>query len=103
MAHGSLWEDHVLIFTTEFGRPLDARNVTRQLHRLREQSGLPWLTFHGLRHGFGSLLAAQGVHPRVAMELLGHSQLSLTVDVYSHVAPELARVAAARIGEILGG
>ena len=99
---GPLWEDQDLVFCTQLGRPLDARNVTRQFHRLREQAGLPWLTFHGLRHGYASLLAAQGVNPRVAMELLGHSQLSLTLEVYTHVAPELARDAAARIDRALG-
>lgn len=99
---GDQWEDGDLVFATQHGRPLDARNVTRQLHRLRQQAGLPWLTFHGLRHGYGSLLAAQGVHPRVAMELMGHSQLSLTMEIYTHVAPELAREAAEKIDRALG-
>ena len=98
---GAAWEDHGLVFTTELGRPLDAQNVAKQLRRIREKAGLPWLNFHGLRHGFGSLLAAQGVHPRVAMELLGHSQISLTMEIYTHVAPELAREAAGKIDEIL--
>lgn len=99
---GPHWEAQDLVFCTQLGRPLDARNVTRQFHRLRETAGLPWLTFHGLRHGYASLLAAQGVNPRVAMELLGHSQLSLTMEVYTHVAPELAREAAAGIDRALG-
>ena len=51
----------------------------------------------------GSLLAAQGVHPRVAMELMGHSQLSVTMQVYTHVAPELAREAADQIDALLSG
>ena len=103
VAAGPLWDDADLVFCTRQGHPLDARNVTRHFHRLRMQVDLPWLTFHGLRHGFASLLAAQGIHPRTAMELLGHSQLSLTIDVYSHVAPELAREAAMKIGAVLGG
>lgn len=57
---------------------------------------------HGLRHGFASLLAAKGVHPRVAMELLGHSNIGLTMEIYTHVAPELAKEAAAQIDAILG-
>ena len=98
---GPLWEDRDLVFCTTIGRPLDARNVTRQFHRIREAAGLPWLTFHGLRHGFGSMLAAQGVHPRVAMELMGHSQISLTMQVYTHIAPELAKEAAGKIDAAL--
>jgi integrase len=69
---------------------------------LRDAAGLPLLTFHGLRPGFGSLLAAQGVHPRAAMELMGHSQIDLTMEMYTHVAPELAHEAASKIGDILG-
>jgi len=58
LAAGSLWVDNDLVFCTAEGRPLDARNVTRQFHRIRDEAGLSWLTFHGLRHGFGSMLAA---------------------------------------------
>ncbi len=101
LAEGPRWEDHGLVFTTGLGRPLDPRNITTQFHRLRDAAGLPWLTFHGLRHGFGSLLAAQGVHPRVAMELMGHSQIGLTMEIYTHVAPELAHEAASKIDDIL--
>lgn len=100
---GSRWQDSGLVFTTMTGTPLDARNVVRQFHRLRTQAGLSWLRFHDLRHAYGSLLAAQGVHPRVAMELMGHSQLSVTMQVYTHVAPELAREAADKIDALLGG
>lgn len=71
---GSRWQDSGLIFTTAFGTPPDGWNVTCHFHTLRDAAGLLWLRFYDLRHAYGSLLAAQGVHPRVAMELMGHSQ-----------------------------
>ncbi len=59
------------------------------------------MTFHDLRHGAASLLLAQGVHPRVVMELLGHSQISLTMNTYSHVIPQLTREAADKMDAVL--
>ncbi len=102
LAAGSLWRDHGLVFPSSVGTPQEPRNVERAWHRLRREIGMEWLTLHGLRHGLGALLAARGVHPRVAMELLRHSQFSLTMEIYPAVAPELAQEAAGEIDAILG-
>jgi hypothetical protein len=82
----------------------------RLLYRYRERSKaalrrakLPPLRFHDLRHTCASLLLAQGVHPRVVMETLGHSQIGLTMNTYSHVIEEVRREAAARMEAVLGG
>ncbi|ACZ40244.1 tyrosine-type recombinase/integrase [Sphaerobacter thermophilus] len=96
------WDDQGFVFTSTIGTAIDARNLTREFHRLRAEAGLPWLRFHDLRHGCASLLMAQGVNPRVVMEILGHSQITLTLGTYSHVAPTLARDAADKIDGILG-
>jgi integrase len=64
---------------------------------------LPPMRFHDLRHACASLLLVQGVHPRVVMETLGHSQISLTMDTYSHVIPALQREAADRMEAVLAG
>ncbi len=56
--------------------------------------------FHDLRHACASLLLAQGVHPRVVMETLGHSNISLTMNTYSHVIPALQREAASKMDGI---
>ena len=98
---GSRWQDSSLVFATKIGTPLDGRNVTRHFQKLLDDAGLPRQRFHDLRHTCASLLLAQGVHPRVVMETLGHSQISLTMDTYSHVIPQLQREAAGRIDEIL--
>ncbi|MGC4863685.1 tyrosine-type recombinase/integrase [Micromonospora sp. DT68] len=54
-------------------------------------------SLHDLRHTAASVLLAQGVPARVVMEILGHSQISVTLNIYAHVAPEVAREAAARL------
>jgi integrase len=102
LAAGSRWQDHDLVFTTTVGTPPDGTNVTHGLQRLLAAAGLPRQRFHDLRHACASLLLAQGVHPRVVMEQLGHSQIGLTMNTYSHVIPALQREAAAQIEALLG-
>lgn len=99
---GSMWKDDWgLVFTTATGRPLQGTNVTRTFQQLLAKGGLRRQRFHDLRHSCASLLLAQGVHPRVVMETLGHSQIGLTMNTYSHVLPPLQREAAARMDEVL--
>jgi integrase len=90
-----------LVFTTTIGSPLDSRNVTKNFQKLAAKSGLPVIHFKDFRHTAASLLLAQGVHPRVVMEILGHSQIKLTMDTYSHVIPALQREAADKMNAIL--
>ena len=59
------------------------------------------MRFDDLRHACASLLIAQGVHPRIVMETLGHSQIGLTRNTYGHVLPALQREAALKMEEIL--
>lgn len=89
------------MFTSKIGTPLDGRNVTKQFQAILEKAGLPRQRFHDLRHSCASLLLAQGVHARIVMETLGHSQIALTMNTYSHVMPELQRDAADKMGELL--
>jgi integrase len=98
---GSRWQETGLVFTTAIGTPLDGGSVTHRFQRMLERAGLPRLRFHDLRHACASLLLAQGVHPRVVMEILGHSQISLTMNTYSHVIPALQREAAERMDAVL--
>lgn len=103
LALGEAWADPGLVFATSIGTPLDPRGVGRLLGRLLERAGVRQARFHDLRHTAASFLLALGVHPRVAMETLGHSQVSLTMDTYSHVTAALQREAAERLGELLEG
>ena len=99
----SRWRESGLVFTSSIGTPLDGTNVTHHLQDLLEAAGLPRMRFHDLRHACASLLIAQGVHPRVVMETLGHSQIGLTMNLYAHVLPALQREAAGQMEAILAG
>jgi integrase len=101
---GPLWQEWGLVFTTAVGTPLDSSNVRRAFKRLLRAAGLPaTVRLHDLRHTATTLLLAQGVHPRLVMETLGHSQISLTLDTYSHVLPALRQEVAERMDAILRG
>jgi integrase len=93
-AAGGRWQDHSLVFTTTVGTPCNASNVNVILHDALEAAGLPHMGMHGFRHGCASMLLEKGVHMRVVMEWLGHSQISLTMNTYSHVAPTVLQDAA---------
>jgi integrase len=98
---GSRWKESGFVFTTPIGTALDGPNVTKSFQRLLKKAGLAHRRFHDLRHSCASLLLAQNVAPRVVMEVLGHSQISLTMNTYSHVLPELKREAAAQMEAVL--
>jgi integrase len=101
---GSRWraDDRALVFTTTIGTPMDGIAVTRRFQAVLRDARLPRQRFHDLRHACASLLLAQGVAPRVVMETLGHSQISLTLNTYSHVIPALGRAAADEMEAVLG-
>lgn len=87
------WEDYGLVFPSERGTPLEARSLVRHFKAALEQADLPEIRFHDLRHSCATMLIAQGVHPRIVMEILGHSQIGLTMNTYGHVLPETRRAA----------
>jgi integrase len=103
LASGVRWgpDPWDLVFLTTVGTPMDGPRVTRRFQQVLAQNDLPRQRFHDLRHACASLMLAQGVAPRVVMETLGHSQISLTMNTYSHVAPSLGRDAAERMDSIL--
>ncbi len=88
------WTEYNLVFASSVGTPAEERNVRRTLVALLQKCGLPPMRFHDLRHTCASLLLAQGTDPRTIMETLGHSQIALTLNTYSHVLPSLQRDAA---------
>ncbi len=103
---GPAWEGETcgdLVFPDALGRPLSGFHVLRRFRSLLELAGLPPMRYHDLRHGAASLMAAQGVPARVAMELLGHSQIATTMNVYAHVTPQDQREASAKVSEAIWG
>ena len=104
LAMGAAWEDNDLVFTNQLGRPIEKQNLTRRSFRpLLERAGLPRIRFHDLRHSAATLLLQQGVHPKVVQERLGHSTISVTMDIYSHVMPTLQREAAQQLDRLFAG
>lgn len=81
--------------------PLDPSNVTKYFKKVLSNAGIRDQRFHDLRHCCSSLLLAQGVSPRTVMEILRHSQISLTMNTYSHVIPELEKQAVAQLDSLL--
>jgi len=98
---GDRWTDGGFVFATPEGNPLDGTAISKQFHHHLERVGLGQRRFHDLRHSCATLLLVQGVSPRVVMEVLGHSQIGLTMNTYSHVIPELRREAADRMDHLL--
>ena len=101
LAAGPSWTDSGLVFTTPTGTPIDSKNLTLSFQRFLKRIGLPKRRFHDLRHSCATLLLVQGVPARVVMETLGHSQINLTLNTYSHVPSELQREAAIRMNDFL--
>jgi len=99
---GAAWEDNGLVFANEVGRPIEAGNlIRRSFHPLLERAGLPRVRFHDLRHTAATLMLGQGVHPKIVAEMLGHSQIAVTLDLYSHVTPTMQRQAVEALEAVL--
>ncbi len=91
---GPLWQDNDLVFPSEVGSILEDKRVHHTFWRICERAGLPKIRPYDLRHSSASLLLAAGVHPKVVAERLGHSNVNLTLNTYSHVLPNLQQDAA---------
>jgi integrase len=87
-AAGCRWTDSGLVFVSTIGTPLDPRNVLRIWHGLLAQAGLERCAFHISRHTAVSLLIAEGVPLKVIQEVVGHSLLSTTADIYGYLFPQ---------------
>lgn len=103
LAAGSAWDDQELVFANTVGRPLDGPTVTKAFQAALARAELPRIRFHDLRHTAATLLLSRGIHPKIVSEQLGHSQIAITLDLYSHVTPTMQRDAAAAIESMLGG
>lgn len=100
---GERWGD--LVFCTGIGTPLSLHGAPRSAFaRILKRAGLPEsVRFHDLRHTCATLALSARVNPKVVSEMLGHSTVAITLDIYSHVLPDMQEDAAAVIGELLYG
>ena len=99
---GDAWTDSGLVFTTLHGTPIEPRNFNRSFDRRIRQAGVSKITVHGARKTCGSLLAALDVHPRVAMQILRHSKIAVTMEIYTEIPSAATRDALRKLGRWLG-
>jgi len=85
---GSSWVEHDLVFTTEFGMPVDPRNFQRVLSRVVDKAGIPHVNIHALRHAFSTRAGEIGVKIDVVSKAMGHSDVRLTAKTYTHTLSE---------------
>ena len=98
-ARGEAWHDSGLVFTSSHGTPVDPRNFFGRFKERAAAAGVPVIPVHSTRRTCASLLVELDVHPRVTMQILRHSQIAVTMDIYAQVAPAKTRAALARLGE----
>ncbi|MFB7866137.1 tyrosine-type recombinase/integrase [Streptomyces sp. NPDC056069] len=98
---GVTWAEDGPVFATRNGRTVEPRNVYRAFTRVASDAGLRVVRLHDARHGCATLLTAAGVAPRVIMEILGHSQISITMEVYTHVVDDTKREAISHMDRML--
>jgi integrase len=90
------------VFLNTTGGPLRRSHFHAYVFKpLLKAAQLTEIRFHDLRHTSASLLLAAGVHPKVVQERLGHSQIGITLDIYSHVMPTMGAEAASKLDAIL--
>jgi integrase len=97
-----LWKEHGLVFTTQIGTAINRHNlITRSFKPLLARAGLPEIRFHDLRHTCATLMLCGKIHPKVVQELLGHANVTITLDTYSHVLPNMQGQAAEKMDALL--
>jgi integrase len=90
---GNQWTDTGLVFTTEFGTAVDPRNILRTIELAAKKAGLNKAGVHTLRHSAATGWLESGVHIKAVSDLMGHSSIAITGDVYGHTSDEAARAA----------
>jgi len=100
---GGAYEKSDLVFATAIGKPVDPKNLQDTHKKILKRAELPDVRFHDLRHTFATLMLEQKEDPKVLQELLGHSKISTTYDVYVKVTTETKAKAIKSLEKILTG
>jgi integrase len=90
---GIQWKEKDIVFCNGYGGYREPSDVHRDFKRILKEAELPNMRFHDLRHSAATLLLGMGVNPKIVQELLGHSSISMTMDIYSHVLPSMQQEA----------
>ena len=97
---GGAWHEQDLVFCTSLGTPFNPSKLLERFKTLLKRAGLPDIRFHDLRHSAASILLSMDVHPKIVQELLGHNQISMTMDIYSHVLPTMQKEAMNKMNDV---
>jgi integrase len=103
LAAGDLYRDGDLVFARKDGSPIHPDSITAEFKRLVKQAGLPKIRLHDLRHIYATLALQARVPSKVVSELLGHSTVAFTEDVYTHAIPALQDDAVNVIARLVAG
>jgi integrase len=99
---GEQWTDTGLVFTTEFGTPVEPRNILRTIELAAAKAGIAGIGVHTLGHSAATAWLDAGVHIKAVADLLGHSSISITGDIYGHSSDAAARAAIDGLSGTLG-
>lgn len=103
LALGQDYLDHDFVFADATGAPLHPNTLRMHFLRLIAKAEVPVMRLHDMRHTSATLMLANGEHAKIVSERLGHSSISITLDRYSHVTPQMQREAANRLDTLIGG
>lgn len=98
---GEGYSDLDLVICTSLGTPLTPANLRRSFNRLIKEDDATTIRFHDLRHSHATLLLSKGVNVKVISERLGHSNIKVTLDIYSHILPTMQQDAINKLDAIL--
>lgn len=90
-----------LLICTTHGKPINPRNLAHTFSRLIQKSGVKKISLHGLRHTNATLLMKQGINPKIVSERLGHANVGITLDIYSHTDLDMQRESVDLLGAVL--
>jgi integrase len=96
------WQENDLVFPSRLGTPLEPDNLRRSWGRIRKRAGLTGVRFHDIRHTCVSLLLDLGVPPHIVRDIVGHSDIEVTMTIYAHAALDEKRKALRKLGDALG-
>ena len=100
---GSAWNERNLVFCSNVGTVIEPRRVCTTMDKIADAAGLEHFTFHSLRHSFATRLLEAGVSPKVVQDILGHADVTLTLNTYSHVMGTTAHDQIAKIDRLFAG
>jgi integrase len=97
---GPQWQEKELVFCNLHGGYIQPTMLHEDFKRILKEASLPNMRFHDLRHSAATLLLGMGVNPKIVQELLGHSSISMTMDIYSHVLPSMQQEAMGKLDDL---